>query len=70
MENISLKQTFFYHFDIVNTSHFERNRVFTPHVLSGDIPNTMTLTKFYSDFTEDWEEQEHHFGMTKEEKIV
>ena len=37
-------------------------------ILSGDIPNTMTLTKFYSDFPEDWEEQEHHFGMEETTK--
>jgi hypothetical protein len=35
-------------------------------IISDDISNTMTLAKFYSDFPEDWEEQEQHFGMKEE----
>ncbi len=35
-------------------------------ILSGNVLKTMTLSKFYSDFPEDWEEQERHFGMKEE----
>jgi len=35
-------------------------------ILSGNIPDTMTLTKFYSDFLGDREAQKQHFGMKEE----
>ncbi len=35
-------------------------------IIAGDIPTTLTLTKFNSDFPEDWDDQEHHFGMREE----